>query len=94
MDTFSLLFEFVPVVLAIVAIPQLAIAIIKHKTNRTVMSMALVACILLIIAQTGFIQGYLTNHPQIMSLFDKIWTVFNTLVVASYLVCISNTRSS
>ena len=89
METLSLLFEFIPVILAIVAIPQLAINGARNYATR----FAIAACVLLIIAQTGWIQSFLTHTPIMMTLFDKLWTVFNTVVVISYMLYAKSTRT-
>jgi uncharacterized membrane protein len=92
MSTLELLFEFIPVVLAIVAIPNLLSTLSRGRSKNLVLP-ALVACIILIIAQTGWIQALLSQNVLAMTAFDKLWTVFNTLVMYVFIVWSARIRS-
>ncbi len=85
MQVLELLFEFVPVILAIVAIPTL-LRSLQYGRRRLPVLLAVASCILLIIAQTGWIQAYLSNSVMAMTLFDKVWTIFNSLVMLNFIV--------
>jgi uncharacterized membrane protein len=93
MNTLALLFEFIPVVLAIVAIPNLLSTLNRGRSKKLVFP-ALAACILLVIAQTGWIQALLSNNTLAMSTFDKIWTIFNSLVMYTFIAWSTKTRSN
>jgi len=84
MLAFHILFEFVPVILAIMAIPSL-LKSMRYGRRPVPIVLAVVACILLIIAQTGWIQAYLTEAQMAMTLFDKLWTVFNIMVMVVFI---------
>jgi hypothetical protein len=84
MNALQLLFEFVPVILSIVAIPML-LRSLQYGRRKTPVLLAVIACILLIVAQTGWIQAYLSSSVMAMSVFDKVWTVFNTVVMLVFI---------
>lgn len=91
MQTLNLLIEFVPVILAIIAIPSLFSAINYGRKESGVFP-AIVSCVLLIVTQTGWIQALLTHNSIAMTLFDKIWTVFNSLVMITFIIWSKQTR--
>ncbi len=80
-------------VLAIIAIPHL-LSTLNRGRRKTLVLPAVIACILLIIAQTGWIQALLSENTLSMSFFDKIWTVFNSLVMYTFIAWSNFTRGS
>lgn len=91
MDWFRILFEFIPVILALVAIPTIVNAR-KFGRDPTLIFLAATACALLIIAQTGWIQALLTNNSLAMTMFDHIWTVFNSVVMLTFIKLFKRSR--
>lgn len=91
MQTLNLLIEFVPVILAIIAIPSL-VSTINYGRKKSVVFPAIISCVLLIVAQTGWTQALLTHNSIAMTLFDKIWTVFNSLVMITFIIWSKQTR--
>jgi uncharacterized membrane protein len=86
-----IIFEFIPVVLAIIAIPNLLSTLRQGRSKNLVLS-ALAACVILIIAQTGWIQAQLSQNTLAWTLFDKLWTVFNALVMYIFIMWSSKVR--
>ena len=86
-----IIFEFIPVVLAIIAIPNLLSTLRQGRSKNLVLS-ALAACVILIIAQTGWIQAQLSHNTLAWTLFDKLWTVFNALVMYIFIMWSTKVR--
>jgi uncharacterized membrane protein len=86
-----IIFEFIPVILAIIAIPNLLSTLRQGRSKNLVLS-ALAACVILIIAQTGWIQAQLSHNTLAWTLFDKLWTVFNALVMYIFIMWSSKVR--
>ncbi len=85
MPILHIMFEFIPVILAIIAIPSL-ISTLRRGRRKLIVLPALLSCILLIIAQTGWIQALLSHNTLAMTLFDKLWTLFNSLVMGTFII--------
>ena len=85
MTILSLIFEFIPVVLAIIAIPELLLSLNRGR-QKTLVLTAVLCCILLIIAQTGWTQALLSNNEHTANFIDKLWTVFNSLVMVTFIL--------
>ena len=93
MPVWLVIFEFIPVVLAIIAIPNLLSTLRQGRSKNLVLS-ALAACVILIIAQTGWIQAQLSQNTLAWTLFDKLWTVFNILVMYIFIIWSSRARGT
>ena len=91
MPVWLVIFEFIPVVLAIIAIPNLLSSLRRGRSKGLVLS-ALAACVILIIAQTGWIQAQLSHNTLAWTLFDKLWTIFNALVMSIFIMWSTKTR--
>lgn len=84
MSSVRLMFEFVPVILAIVAIQSLLTSV--YYGRRAVMVVPPVfACILLIVAQSGWTQAMLSSNTLALTVFDTMWTLYNTLVMVIFI---------
>ena len=91
MNPYRLFLEILPVVLAIVAIPLL----IKSATlgrEKLIVGPAIVACVLLIVAQTGWIESMRHGNMVMQGFFDLIWSVFNTIVMGTFIIGAIRTR--
>lgn len=86
-----ILIEFIPVVLALIAIPTI---VNTRKLGRDpgLVFLATAACVLLVVAQTGWIQALLTNNSLVMTVFDYIWTIFNTVVMLTFIKLFKRSR--
>jgi hypothetical protein len=93
MPSWLIIYEVIPIVLAIIAIPNL-ISTLTHGRSKKVAFLALVACILLIIIQTGEIQALLLNSVLPLSILNKAWTLFNSLVMCIFIIWSSRTRGT
>lgn len=93
MPLLHILFEFIPVILAIIAIPSL-LSTLRRGRRKILVLPALLSCILLIVAQSGWIQALLSHNTLTMSLFDKVWTIFNSLVMFTFIVWSEQSRGS
>ena len=88
---FRFWFELLPVFLAVVAAIVCAIrAGVEHGRLKILFTLATIACVLLIVAQTSWwsvlvfevvSSGYIDDNFA-----NYIWTVFNSIVMTSYLV--------
>ena len=75
--------ELLPITFAFIAFPLLCLALSKAKTKTEIINACLaIFCLsLLIVAQSGWFTLYFSDGGIVRSIFDKIWTVFNCLVI-------------
>ena len=91
MSPYRFFLELLPVVLAIVAIPLL----IKSATlgrEKLIVGPAILACVFLIIAQTGWIEALRHGNSVLQELFDILWSLFNTTTMLVFIVIATRTR--
>ncbi len=93
MPLLHIIFEFIPVILAVIAIPSL-LSTLRRGRRKVIVLPALLACILLIIAQTGWIQALLSHNTLAMTMFDKLWTIFNSLVMTTFILWSRQSRGT
>lgn len=82
-------FELVPVVLALVAAVTCASRYSRERrrSDRIVMVLGVVCSILLIFAQTSWWTSYVLQGNLVgTKIANVIWTVFNTLVMISFIL--------
>jgi len=91
MDYLRIAIEFIPVILAIIAIPTIVNARSLGRDPKLVWSTA-GACVILIIAQTGWIQAILTNNTIALTVFDYTWTLFNCMVMIIFIRLFKRSR--
>lgn len=84
MISLNILSEFIPILLAFTAIVIIAISK-KPAQDRWMAVLVLLACVLLLIAQTGWLQALLLGNMVGMGLFEHIWTIFNIIVMLTYI---------
>jgi hypothetical protein len=82
--------DLLPVALAFIAIPLMARALVTNASSLTLVQkigahMAILSCVLLIIAQSGWINAQMNGHVIWVSIMDRVWTFFNTFVMISFL---------
>lgn len=80
----SILFDLVPIALAFVAILAL-----RDCANTTEIKLSRAAAIILIICQSTWMHSYMNDFPVVLSVIDKLWTVFNSLAMILILVIAS-----
>lgn len=81
--------EFVPVVLAVIAaIMSAHRANVARRTSDVVYCvLAIISCILLIVAQTSWWVSYVVQGDLLGTWFsNQIWLVFNTLVMVMIII--------
>ena len=91
MNPYRLFLDILPVVLAVIAIPLL----IKSATlgrEKLIVGPAIIACVLLIIAQTGWIEAMRSGNASIQSFFGLLWSIFNTMVMFTFITFAARTR--
>ena len=89
-NTFFFYADLLPVALAFLAIPFIARALVINASNLTAIQkvgahLAILSCLLLIIAQSGWINAQLQGNVIWISVMDRVWTFFNTFVMISFL---------
>lgn len=84
MSSVRLMFEFVPVILAIVAIQSLLMSVHYGRRQITVIP-PVIACMLLIVAQSGWMQALISSNTLALTVFDNIWTIYNALVMTIFI---------
>lgn len=77
--------ELIPVFLAFVVIVVLGRKA-SSSGNKLSIAFAIWCSILLIIAQSGWITAHLNQVQFFKSIFDNVWTIFNTSVMLSFLL--------
>lgn len=85
MSPYRLFLEILPVVLAIVAIPLLIKSAALGR-DKLIVGPAIVACVLLIVAQTGWIESMRHGNVVMQGFFDLIWSIFNTIVMGTFII--------
>lgn len=83
------IFELIPVALAIVAAILCArrFGFERRRNTKVFMGLAVVCAVLLVIAQSSWWASYVVQGVGEGTAFaDAIWTVFNTLVMISFIV--------
>ena len=85
MDFIRILLEFTPIFLAFIAISAI-VGARERGVKYPVIFLASVACILSIVAQTGWIQAVLTDNTLADTVFNNIWTIFNSIVMLTFIV--------
>lgn len=91
MNPYRFFLEILPVVLAIVAIPLLIKSATLGRELRIVLP-AIMACILLIVAQTGWIESLRNGNTIMQSFFDILWSTFDATVMWVFIVIATRTR--
>lgn len=82
------IFELIPLLLAIIAIAVCAMRLRndRRRTTRTKMILSIVSAVLLIVAQSSWVNSYLINGNLLGTVFaDYVWTFFNSLVMSSFI---------
>jgi hypothetical protein len=87
-DTAWFMIEMIPITMAIGAIIVCAFALGQKVTQhgKVFCSLAVICALLLIIAQGGWISAHLNDASWFKSLADNIWTIFNTLVMTTFIL--------
>ena len=87
-DTVWFMLEMIPVSLAMITVIVMALALGKKETvvGKTFCSLAVICALLLVIAQGGWISAHLNDERWFKSLADNIWTIFNTLVMTTFIL--------
>lgn len=81
--------EFIPVVLAIIAIVMLAHSYgsLRRRNDALFRIIGIVSCIVLTIAQTSWWQSAIIEGDLVGTWFsNKLWLVFNSLVMINYII--------
>ena len=79
--------ETVPIILAFIAIIVLGLRLSKKPDRcKVIMSLAITACVLLIIAQSGWMSAHIQGIEFFKSIFDNVWTIFNCIVMTTYIM--------
>ena len=87
-DTTWFMLEMIPVTLAMVAVVVAGMSFGKKETilGKMFCSLAVICALLLMIAQGGWISAHLNDERWFKSLADNIWTIFNTLVMTTFIL--------
>lgn len=87
-DSVWFMLEMIPVTLAMVTVIVMALALGKKETflGKLFCSLAVICALLLVIAQGGWISAHLNDERWFKSLADNIWTIFNTLVMTTFIL--------
>ena len=87
-DNVWFMLEMIPVSLAMITIVVAGLSIGKKETivGKIFCSLAVICALLLVIAQGGWISAHLNDVRWFKSLADNIWTAFNTLVMATFIM--------
>jgi hypothetical protein len=87
-DTVWFMLEMIPVTLAMITVIVMALALGKKETaiGKLFCSLAVICALLLVIAQGGWISAHLNDKGWFKSLADNIWTIFNTLVMTTFIL--------
>ena len=87
-DNVWFMLEMIPVSLAMVTVIVMALALGKKETflGKLFCSLAVICALLLVIAQGGWISAHLNDERWFKSLADNIWTIFNTLVMTTFIL--------
>ena len=90
MTIFRTVFEFIPLALAMVVV--IGLAVVLHNPRRMidqcVLGVALFSSLLLIIAQSNWIQSLFAGLDTGSPFVEYVWTAFNTAVMFNYLLLI------
>lgn len=78
--------EIIPILLALAAIVLCGSAIRANTTHRIPKALAVICGVLLILAQGGWITSHLNNLVHFKTLADNIWTIFNSLVMITFIM--------
>lgn len=78
----GLFLDIIPVTLAVYALFKLSYI----KNNDTDILLSRIAACLLILCQLTWIQSYLNQFDIIQSFIDKLWAIFNTVVMILVIV--------
>lgn len=90
------IFELIPVLLAVIAAGSCATSYHRdrRKHTRTAMLLAIVASVLLIVAQASWWTTRLYTHSlQGTEFANAIWTIFNSLTMVVYILMASPWRA-
>lgn len=79
------LFEMLPLLLAFLAIPYI-LGCVEKGYSKISAALAILACILLIINQTGWLQSLILQVAFPVWWVDMLWTVFNAVVVLAFII--------
>lgn len=82
-------FEFVPVVLAIIAVITSASSFntVRRKSDAIIRVLTVVAALLLITAQTSWWQSSIVQGDLLGTWFaNRLWTIFNSLVMIIFII--------
>ena len=93
MELLKILLEVVPILLAIVAIPLLVKSIFLGRDPKT-LAMAIISCILLIIARFGWLHYESTSDCISYSVFNMAWSAFDLIAVVIYIKVFGQQRRS
>jgi len=89
MITLNSIFNFLPIVLAVIAAIMCTRRFHedRRKHDRATMAMAVVSCMLLVLAQTSWWTTYIIEGNLMGTWFaNTVWTIFNTLVMSTFIL--------
>ena len=91
MNPYRLILDILPVVLAVIAIPLL-IKSAAIGREKLIVGPAIVACVLLIIAQTGWIEAMRSGNNLMQDFFGTVTSCFNITVMLVFIAVAARTR--
>ena len=92
-NSIDIFLETLPIVFAFTALPFLCIGLANSTTPQEYLQayLSVLAVLLLIVAQSGWFSLYFSDGGIVRSVFDKIWTIFNCVVVVVLVIASKRT---
>ena len=77
MTTISVIFDAIPIILAVIGIYQFQFLVLRSRIEY----LAVICAILLIICQSSWIISYILEKSIVLTIVDKLWSVFNVIAM-------------